>query len=131
MNQYRKSKLRPFEKMNDREAPPTILETRERYAWNTHILQKINKNLAAQEFILPIICGYFQSQIIEIKEKQMHVGIISRRSRFNAGPRFLRRGIDVHGNPANEVESEFFVYEMIPMECKIKRFSSYLMVILT
>ena len=47
VNSYRKSKLKPFDKLNDPEAPPTILETRERYTWNTHILQKINKSLIA------------------------------------------------------------------------------------
>lgn len=89
----------------------------------------MNKGLIAQEFVLPILCGFFESQVLEVQNKIVHIGIISRRSRFNVGPRFLRRGIDANGNPANEVETEFFVYEMLPLQSKIKKFSSYLFVV--
>lgn len=36
----------------------------------------------------------------------MNFGIISRRSRFNVGTRYFKRGIDSNGNVANEVETE-------------------------
>lgn len=101
-------------------------DIRERYAWNTHILQQVNKGLVAQEFILPVICGYFEARVIELQHRTFHIGVISRRSRFNAGPRFLRRGIDSNGNPANEVETEFFLYEMMSFQSKLKKFSSYI-----
>lgn len=128
VNTYRKDKLKPASTAKGSEVPPSILDTRERYTWNTHILQALNKGLIAQEFILPVLCGYFESKVIEIKNKIVHTGIISRRSRFNFGPRFLRRGIDANGNPANEVETEFFIYEMMPLQSKIKKFSSYIFV---
>ena len=129
VNSYRKSKLKPFDNKKDLDAPPTVLDTRDRYAWNTHIIQQMNKCLVAQEFILPLICGYFEAQVVEIQNKTFHIGILSRRSRFNAGPRFLRRGIDSNGNPANEVETEFFVYEMMSFQSKMRKFSSYIFVI--
>jgi hypothetical protein len=126
VNPYRKSKLKPFDNKKDPDAPPSVMDIRERYAWNTHILQQINKGLVAQEFILPVICGYFEAKVIELQNKVFHVGILSRRSRFNAGPRFLRRGIDSQGNPANEVETEFFVYEMVSLQSRLKKFCSYI-----
>ena len=79
MGQYRRSKLKPFEQNRDPEAPPSILEIRERYCWNTHIMQVVNKGLMAQEFILPLVCGYFESRVVEVKDKIFHVGILSRR----------------------------------------------------
>ena len=36
----------------------------------------------------------------------MHLGLISRRSRFRAGTRYFRRGIDREGNVANFNETE-------------------------
>lgn len=126
VNSYRKSKLKPFDSQKDAEAPPSVVDIRERYTWNTHLLQQLNKGLVAQEFILPVICGYFESKVIELQNKTFHMGILSRRSRFNAGPRFLRRGIDSNGNPANEVETEFFVYEMVNLQSKLKKFCSYI-----
>lgn len=128
VNSYRKSKFRAFDNKKDPDAPPSVLDIRERYAWNTHILQQMNKSLVAQEFILPLICGYFEAKVIELQNRTFNVGVISRRSRFNAGPRFLRRGIDSQGNPANEVETEFFVYEMVNMQSRLKKFTSYIFV---
>lgn len=128
VNSYRQSKLKPANSKKNQDIPPSVLDTRERYTWNTHILQQVNKSLIAQEFILPVLVGFFESKVIEIQNKMVHVGVISRRSRFNVGPRFLRRGIDANGNPANEVETEFFIYEMLALQSKIKKFSSYIFV---
>lgn len=102
-------------------------QIRTRFAWNTHILNPLNKMLTGQEFIMPIICGYFQSRSVKIDGgKVLQIGVLSRRSRFQAGPRFLKRGIDTHGNVANEVETELFVSRMEPFSSKLLSFSSYL-----
>jgi SacI homology domain len=79
VNPYRKGCLRPFEKITDPDAPPTPLDPREIYVWNTHNLQEFNKGLTAQEFILPVICGYFESKVLVLGDKTLHFGIISRR----------------------------------------------------
>lgn len=78
---YRRNGVKLGEKEGESEpgAPLNVADTRSRYCWNTHILQPFNKNLIAQEFILPVICGYFQSIILEIKDRVIHTGIISRR----------------------------------------------------
>lgn len=127
INKFRRSSLKKLSS-KEPDSSPNVLDTRDRFVWNTHILQTLNKSHTAQELILPVLCGYFESQVLEIQNKQLHLGIISRRSRFNPGPRFLRRGLDANGNPANEVETEFFAYEMVPLLSKIKKFSSYLFV---
>ena len=54
------------------------------------------------------------------------MGVLSRRSRFCAGPRFLKRGIDSNGNVANEVETELFVYKQEAYGTKLLNFGSYM-----
>lgn len=76
---YRRNHVKLAEEGAEPGAPLSVAETRNRYCWNTHILQPLNKNLIAQEFIIPIICGYFQSMILELKDRVIHTGIISRR----------------------------------------------------
>jgi len=105
-----------------------ILPIEDRYAWNTHLMQPFNKSIVGQEFILPLICGYFTTEILKLGGKTFTLGVLSRRSRFCAGPRFLKRGIDSLGNVANEVETDFFVYEMEPFGTKLRTFASYLYV---
>lgn len=67
-------------------------------------------------WIVPVIQGFFQSETcyidgdksddsdLEFREYQMI--LISRRSRFRAGTRYKRRGLDEDGNCANYVETE-------------------------
>jgi hypothetical protein len=61
-------------------------------------------------FILPLICGYVGSEIIEIEEEDITAQLIlmSRFSRSRAGTR-LRRGINYQGDAANEVELEIIL----------------------
>ena len=54
------------------------------------------------------------------------MGVLSRRSRFCAGPRFLKRGIDSNGNVANEVETELFAYKQEAYGTKLLNFGSYM-----
>ncbi len=53
------------------------------------------------------------------------MGIISWRSRFQVGTRFLKRGLDDWGNVANEVENEFFIMEKNPGDNSIKNVLSH------
>lgn len=58
-----------------------------------------------------MIYGYVESIKIQIQLKDIQIGVISRRSRFQVGTRFLKRGLDERGNVANEVETDFFLIE--------------------
>ena len=77
---------------------------------------------------MPIICGFFHCQNIKIDSRRISVGVISRRSRFCAGPRFLKRGINPHGDVANEVETELFSYEIQPFSDQLRNYSTYIFV---
>lgn len=107
---------------------PFTIPIRERYSWNTHLLQPFLKYVIGQEFILPIICGFFRVEKVQISGRIIKTGILSRRSRFYAGPRFLKRGIDEYGNIANEVETDLFTYEIERFSSKLLHFTNYLYV---
>ncbi|XP_070154669.1 phosphatidylinositide phosphatase SAC2 isoform X2 [Polyergus mexicanus] len=92
----------------------------DRFFWNKHMLHDII-NLdrdKANCWILPIIQGYVQIEkcIVEVgfdeqpQQEIFNLAIISRRSRFRAGTRYKRRGVDDDGKCANYVETEQLVW---------------------
>ncbi|XP_044259683.1 phosphatidylinositide phosphatase SAC2 isoform X2 [Tribolium madens] len=104
--------------------PKALWKTVEdRFFWNRHMLKDLIElnNPLCDPWILPIIQGYIQIENCRVdlpKEFQSNTGknyeiftlcILSRRSRFRAGTRFKRRGVDEDGQCANYVETEQLV----------------------
>jgi phosphatidylinositol 4-phosphatase len=77
----------------------------DRFFWNKHMLSEILK-LDDQYWTLPIIQGFVQVEQCVIENECFTLALVSRRSRFRAGTRYKRRGIDEDGNVANYVETE-------------------------
>ncbi|XP_043274983.1 phosphatidylinositide phosphatase SAC2 isoform X2 [Venturia canescens] len=92
----------------------------DRFFWNKHMLQDIIdlKTEAADGWILPIIQGFVQIEKCKVEVgfdgqpqyEIFNLAIISRRSRFRAGTRYKRRGVDEDGKCANYVETEQLVW---------------------
>ncbi|KAF7991334.1 hypothetical protein HCN44_002896 [Aphidius gifuensis] len=92
----------------------------DRFFWNKHMLKDIINlnNEAANHWILPIIQGYIQIEKCKVEVgfdgqaiyETFNLAIISRRSRFRAGTRYKRRGVDDDGKCANYVETEQLVW---------------------
>lgn len=99
-----------------------------RYIWNSAMLETYFDLVPNDEFVLPVICGYVEIQPFKIGCKSIKVGVISRRSRYHAGVRFLRRGINLEGEVANDVETEFIVWEDFPFQNVYKHFFSFVMI---
>ncbi|CAG9818977.1 unnamed protein product [Phaedon cochleariae] len=92
----------------------------DRFFWNKHMLNTMIEtgNPLFDPWIMPIIQGYVQIEdckvemdrnMIDSEAKQYEIFklcIISRRSRFRAGTRYKRRGVDEVGEVANYVETE-------------------------
>ena len=55
---------------------------------------------------MPVIFGDLSSQVFATDSKKCTFVLISRRSRRYAGTRYMKRGINKHGNVANFVEVE-------------------------
>lgn len=83
------------------------------FMWNYFISSKIielSKKLPyVSNFILPVIYGYSKFTKTTINSKPITFGLITRRSRFRAGTRYFRRGINKDGYVANFNETEQFL----------------------
>lgn len=105
----------------------------ERYAWNSHMLVKAfgdkadDKGVIKSEWAIPLMHGHVDQasmynsyrqtpdvdEIVELTvlSRVVYVTLIARRSRYFAGARYLKRGVNDEGNVANEVETEQIVFE--------------------
>ncbi|KAL0861018.1 hypothetical protein ABMA27_009543 [Loxostege sticticalis] len=101
----------------------------DRFFWNKHMLKDIIAlgSPKCDEWVLPIIQGYISLSQIAVEpadanplntesltntnscDETFTLGLISRRSRYQAGTRYNRRGIEPGGKVANYVESEQIV----------------------
>ncbi|XP_044737483.1 phosphatidylinositide phosphatase SAC2 [Chrysoperla carnea] len=97
----------------------------DRFFWNKHMLHDLISfnNSLADPWILPIIQGFVQiehckvevgfdnlgNEIYEPRYETFTLSLISRRSRYRAGTRYKRRGVDDDGYCANYVETEQMV----------------------
>jgi phosphatidylinositol 4-phosphatase len=77
-----------------------------RFFWNRAVVTPL-VTCNADEWIVPFMNGHIEVRPdCVIDEHQFTLLFISRRSRFNQGCRFIKRGIDADGNVANFVETE-------------------------
>lgn len=94
----------------------------DKFFWNKHMVKNFieSENKLFNPWILPIIQGYVQVEDCRVDTGQyFQIGILpeqcievfklcilSRRSRYRAGTRYKRRGVDEKGHCANYVETE-------------------------
>ncbi|KAF8078309.1 SacI homology domain-containing protein [Lyophyllum atratum] len=84
----------------------------DRFFWNrflqTRLIEASSSNAKQDlaKYILPIMYGTFDLRPTFIHGRHMQLCLISRRSRFRAGTRYFRRGIDHEGHVANFNETE-------------------------
>ncbi|CAG8608140.1 3388_t:CDS:2, partial [Funneliformis caledonium] len=85
----------------------------EMFVWNHYLLETGFRSLKNNsDWILPIIHGFVDQSKISIFGRNIFVTLIARRSRYFAGARFLKRGVNDQGYVANDVETEQIVSEM-------------------
>lgn len=78
----------------------------ERFWWNKYLSEEL-LGAGAQDFVTPVIYGYFKSHSAYFRESQsVEFALLTRRSTLRAGTRYFRRGIDEEGNVANFNETE-------------------------
>ncbi|TFY69019.1 hypothetical protein EVG20_g3317 [Dentipellis fragilis] len=84
----------------------------DRFFWNRFLQSRFidvttsNPKNDLGSFILPVIYGSFDIRASTINGQNVQLCLISRRSRYRAGTRYFRRGIDSEGHVANFNETE-------------------------
>jgi hypothetical protein len=85
------------------------------FVWNSFAMKPFLRggvdHQPLDHWCTPVIYGYINQRHIQL---QAHISLqfllIARRSRLFAGTRYLRRGVDILGHVANEVETEQLFY---------------------
>ncbi|KAI8918447.1 SacI homology domain-containing protein [Powellomyces hirtus] len=80
------------------------------FVWNSHLLRPAMETIQS-DWVLPIIHGFVDQSKISVFGRNIYVALIARRSRYFAGARFLKRGVNDQGYVANDVETEQIVYD--------------------
>lgn len=57
-------------------------------------------------WVMPLIHGHWQQRTLTVSAQTLTISLIARRSRFFAGTRYRKRGINDQGHVANDVEIE-------------------------
>ncbi|KAF2861772.1 hypothetical protein K470DRAFT_204125, partial [Piedraia hortae CBS 480.64] len=86
---------------------------REMFVWNDHLLQPAMVLKRLWVWCRPIIHGFIDQMALDVLGRRVYITIIARRSRFFAGARFLKRGVNDRGHVANDVETEQIVAEKL------------------
>lgn len=76
------------------------------FLWNHHLIKEFYRCLVKKKWVMPVIYGNISQFNFRGGTKNCTFLLISRRSRRFAGTRYLKRGINEHGNVANFVEVE-------------------------
>ncbi|CAE7339720.1 Fig4 [Symbiodinium natans] len=77
-----------------------------RFVWNHHHMMPFFANERWQHWCLSIIHGFFAHTKCSSFGWTFEVALIARRSRFYAGTRYRKRGLNVDGQVGNDVETE-------------------------
>ncbi|TFK41302.1 inositol/phosphatidylinositol phosphatase [Crucibulum laeve] len=87
----------------------------DRFFWNKFLQSRLidlttsDAKQDLSQYILPVMYGTFDLRPAFLHGRHMQLCLISRRSRFRAGTRYFRRGIDHDGHVANFNETEQLV----------------------
>lgn len=83
-------------------------KTHGRFVWNSHLLDIPGLH---DDWKLHLIHGFVAQANISIYGKPIYITLVARRSRRYCGTRFLKRGLNLDGDVANEVETEQIVHD--------------------
>lgn len=79
-----------------------------RFVWNSHL---INFEGLSDDWKLYLIHGFVSQANLCVYSKPIYITLVARRSRRYCGTRFLKRGLNLDGDCANEVETEQIVHD--------------------
>lgn len=80
----------------------------DRFVWNSHL---IDFECLHDDWKVYLIHGFVAQANLCVYSKPIYITVIARRSRRYCGTRFLKRGLNLDGDVANEVETEQIVHD--------------------
>lgn len=105
--------VREKRNLENRKERKTFKDYNEMFVWNHALLKPMIASFEnSVRWCLPIIHGFMDQAKINVFGKTIYITIIARRSQYFAGARFLKRGANVDGKVANEVETEQIVADI-------------------
>lgn len=81
-----------------------------RFLWNEYLQEGMKTNRVNWLWCLDVIHGYINQSCLNLFGERIYITLIARRSNKFAGPRFMKRGCNLKGDVANEVETEQIVH---------------------
>jgi len=104
----------------------------EHFIWNAHMCEPFMEGLSRQyasihrcPWVVTLIHGSFRQQRCSILSRSLTLTLVSRRSRFYAGTRYLKRGVNDDGFVANDVEIEQIVQDDMLLSSNQGSLSAY------
>jgi phosphatidylinositol 3,5-bisphosphate 5-phosphatase len=94
------------------------------YVWNTHLLQPLQGRVRPL-WTVNIIHGFVAQSNLNVFGRSIYITLIARRSRHFAGTRFLKRGTNQQGWPANHVETEQIAHDASHLDHASGRYTSF------
>lgn len=104
--------------------PAILVKTKpsSRFVWNSHL---IDFDGLHDDWKIYLMHGFVAQANICVYGKPVYVTLIARRSRKFCGTRFLKRGLNLEGDVANEVESEQIVHDASVSDFSIGHYTSF------
>lgn len=84
------------------------------FVWNHDMVVNLYSKLIDKSWLICTIHGFIGYRYISLLGKRYDLVVISRRSRFFAGTRYLKRGLNEEGQVANDVETEQILVDKLP-----------------
>ncbi|KAJ6825400.1 phosphoinositide phosphatase SAC2-like [Iris pallida] len=95
--------------MCNRQTGQVLYETM--FVWNEFLTRGIRNHLKSTVWTVALVHGFFKQAALSVSGKDFMLTLIARRSRYYAGTRYLKRGVNEKGRVANDVETEQIVFE--------------------
>ncbi|CAJ0927665.1 unnamed protein product, partial [Mesorhabditis belari] len=97
-----------------------------RFIWNSFLLEPLRQNAISERWMIEVTHGFVAQHLVDLPTCQISLILIGRRSAKYAGTRFLKRGANLKGDVANDVETEQIVWDRGgPPNLKKGRFTSF------
>ena len=79
--------------------------------WNHYLVKEFYEILKRKKWVMPLVYGHIDFKNLQYNDNKFTLVLIARRSRQYAGVRYLKRGLNMEGRPANFVEVEQIVWK--------------------